>query len=273
MKSKMIINTLSLMAAATFARHCAFIHGVSSSSHLADFKPGTVTTTPHALDERWWGTKENLSDKFGCTSFSYAHMNTTGQEDVDSLSSIACDAINNPQPESPETLIFTHSFGNWILANAFNKGMCTKPNNSVWVSIAAPWNGCHLLYISDVVSLPHFCTNHTLPMPGLANFVARNSFWDMDIGNVVGKDAKLTKFLRPHNLLLKGSKLKSIQEKIDVSVRMTKDEAVSKRSNRLPEDIAIEKIALPGGHCDAFLPDNIDFISDAVKKLLRLHEE
>eukprot|EP00667_Euglena_gracilis_P029547 EG_transcript_39334 len=121
--------------------HCAFIHG----SGIALSPKDTRVREDYA---GYWGSVKNYAK---CDTYSFMYANTVDQAwHDDRLIRLACTtALGVPDhPSTPEhnptirnTVVFTHSMGNLVFAEALRAGYCNLDPSAWWATVAPPWTG------------------------------------------------------------------------------------------------------------------------------------
>lgn len=136
------IMQLFCTAAAATTRHCVFVHG-AGYNHSAP---------PSSIDiGDYWGGEANIRKYISediCPSLVFLHhdMASVGWDNVELQKSVCQDILSvSAQPRSSNiisnALLFSHSMGNLVVADALRKGLCTIGTTSKWVSMSAPWRG------------------------------------------------------------------------------------------------------------------------------------
>jgi len=151
-------------------RPCVFLHGAGL---LTDSPP--TSTFPD-----YWGDVNDYTPQ--CTSWTFNHADTTTRTfDNTTLMQMYCDVASGGTGVINNTIVFTHSMANNILAAAIRDGMCTMEASTSWYLSSPPTQGskagdmCEEICNStnwldgplrDLLVLFHYCVND---QPGDAN--------------------------------------------------------------------------------------------------------
>jgi len=137
-------------AAATASRRCVFMHGLGMPNSSA---PTEIDT------DSYWGGDSNIKTLTPfCSSRTYIHQDTvTRAWDNAEMHRAVCEAAVGEGSNDTvirDTVLFAHSMGNLILADAIRQGACSLDTSSHFVSIAAPWYGSKASQV-----LEEYCSN------------------------------------------------------------------------------------------------------------------
>jgi len=171
MKS-VVATVVALLVVVASAKHCVFLHGAG----ILDEGPPTNTYP------EYWGKINSFTPQ--CDDWIFNHADTvTNAFDNSTLMQSYCDVATNSTGGSiiKDSIVFTHSMGNVILAAAIRGGLCSLDSSSTWYLAAPPTTGskasdlvediCNSTNwldgpIRDIATLLHFCVND---QPGDAN--------------------------------------------------------------------------------------------------------
>lgn len=133
-------------------KHCLFVHGAGehpSTDRYLDLK--TLPT--------YWGDMERYTPQCQTRRFIWYNSIYRGWDDTESHRMFCEFATHNKSTEISNSIIFSHSMGNLVVAAAFHRKICTfDEKSSIWYAIQAPWRGTR---VSDV--LPMLCADKCLP--------------------------------------------------------------------------------------------------------------
>ncbi|XP_069105129.1 uncharacterized protein [Argopecten irradians] len=133
--------------AGTSARTCLFLHGTGET-------PPTNVVRQDLTD--YWGKVKSYT--FNCVSHKFLHYdsNSNGWSD-DVVQQFFCDAaaVNGT---IRNTVLFSHSMGNLVIAAALHSNKCTfDQTSSQWFSSQGPWKGSVAANtISEICRTPRF---------------------------------------------------------------------------------------------------------------------
>ncbi|XP_069117591.1 uncharacterized protein [Argopecten irradians] len=128
---------------------CVFVHG-SGQENSSD------NMIVHSNMMGYWGNIRNYTSK--CSSHKFLQLNSIDHGwDADSLHQLFC-RVAAPNGTISDTIIFTHSMGNLLVAAALYRNYCTfNTTSSRWFSVQGPWTGT---VVADLIS--NICTSPSL---------------------------------------------------------------------------------------------------------------
>jgi len=190
-------------------KRCVFIHG------SGNLKEGPVTDS----FEKYWGNIHEFTPQ--CSSWEFNHEDTvTNLFDDPILMQKICDFTVGSGNDSSitNTIVFSHSMGGLIFANALRDGLCKMGPGSSWYDASAPFRGTkgadfvdRLCENRSVFAKPiqwlaekmHYCTDDKKPnnaylsmktdypaIKGLADFAAKHVNGTMCGDSAVGLYSK-----------------------------------------------------------------------------------
>lgn len=129
------LTAIAASAGNTADKQCFFIHGAGQR------QMGAPTPTFDA----YWGSKiANYTPQCATRTFNHADTVTLGWNN-DVLQQAVCDVVaggHDGRTIPPNTVVFTHSMGNAILAGALHNQHCRLDvETSSWYAVAAEWDG------------------------------------------------------------------------------------------------------------------------------------
>jgi hypothetical protein len=121
------IGVLALAGAVSGAKDCVFLHGAGN------LNPGPPTSS----FTDYWGDIASYTPQ--CASWTFNHADTvTMRFDNETLTSSYCDVASGGTGVISNAIIFTHSMGNNILAEALREGVCRMDSSATWYLSAPP---------------------------------------------------------------------------------------------------------------------------------------
>lgn len=110
----------------------------------------------------YWGGEKNVRKHLNrtiCPNLVFLHhdMATNGWDSQKLQESVCQDLlVTGGGGKLSNMLVFTHSMGNLVFADAYRKGLCKLDSSSAWISMSAPWKGSKAAdYVADK------CSNET----------------------------------------------------------------------------------------------------------------
>lgn len=152
-----VIVTLALVAAVAVsanvadAKRCVFVHGSGESPE----GPPTTTDT-----SKYWGDMAEYTPQ--CSSYVYTHDDTVTQRfDDKHLMQHVCEGVVGTDSLASnsvvtDSIVFTHSMGNLMLAAAVRDGVCSFDSSSSWYMVNGPMEGSKA---ADFAA--HICANNS----------------------------------------------------------------------------------------------------------------
>jgi len=131
------------------SKTCIFLHGAGK---LLDLPP---TTTYH----EYWGNLDQITTQ--CTAHWFNHHDTTHRRFDDPIltsgyCTVAALGVGSQGTVIKDTIIFTHSMANLILATAFKLGVCSLDPSSSWYALSPPLYGS-----KAATKIQQVCSNPT----------------------------------------------------------------------------------------------------------------
>jgi len=120
--------------------------------------PNSSAPTEIDTDDYWGGDSNIIRLTPFCSSRTYIHQDTvTRAWDNAEMHKAVCEAALGEGSNDTvirDTVLFAHSMGNLIFADAIRQGACSLDTSSHFVSIAAPWYGSKASQV-----LEEYCSN------------------------------------------------------------------------------------------------------------------
>jgi hypothetical protein len=158
---------------------CIFFHGTGQT------KDEPISSTFHG----YWGKIENFTPQ--CSSRIFVHRNTKSRGwNSKELQNYFCETALMGEQNKNSTLItnkiiFAHSMGNLILAEAIRNGICDIGNNTSWYSIAAPYLGSKAVSFVTELCKKNLSYSACKNAPAICKLVAEIFGYCEDKGNDV----------------------------------------------------------------------------------------
>lgn len=128
------------------AIRCVFMHG-SGQDHVG---PPTSTDT-----DKYWGDMARYTPH--CTSVVYNHDDTVNQAfDDAALMQSYCKTASDGTGLIRDSVVYTHSMGNMVMAAALRDGVCKLDPSARWYAVSAPLVGSKAADFVD-----HICANNS----------------------------------------------------------------------------------------------------------------
>jgi len=147
-------------SSSTGLKNCVFIHGVGNTP-----SPGVPALRTDAFPS-YWGAVERHTPQCGRRVFLDVDTMYRGWDDR-SLQEQVCAAATHDSDTGPvtmdqagrmtmgnitNTIVFTHSMGNLMLAGAIEAGLCSLDQaSSSWYEVSGPIKGAHIASVLDTV--------------------------------------------------------------------------------------------------------------------------
>lgn len=117
-------------------KHCLFIHGAGERP------PSDTYIDKGALPIYWGSYIESYTPQCLTRRFMWYNSIDRGWDDTKTQQMFCEFAVGNSSRPISDTMIFTHSLGNLVVAAAFHRRFCQFDHRtSVWYAIQAPWRG------------------------------------------------------------------------------------------------------------------------------------
>eukprot|EP00443_Scrippsiella_acuminata_P048461 CAMPEP_0115200778 /NCGR_PEP_ID=MMETSP0270-20121206/17292_1 /TAXON_ID=71861 /ORGANISM="Scrippsiella trochoidea, Strain CCMP3099" /LENGTH=299 /DNA_ID=CAMNT_0002614183 /DNA_START=75 /DNA_END=974 /DNA_ORIENTATION=+ len=150
MKRCLMLAQVLIGSAASASHRCVFMHGLGM--------PNSSAPTEIDTDDYWGGDSNIIRLTPFCSSRTYIHQDTvTRAWDNAEMHKAVCEAALGEGSNDTvirDTVLFAHSMGNLIFADAIRQGACSLDTSSHFVSIAAPWYGSKASQV-----LEEYCSN------------------------------------------------------------------------------------------------------------------
>ncbi|XP_060072803.1 uncharacterized protein LOC132552633 [Ylistrum balloti] len=132
-------------------KHCLFVHGAGEH-------PPTDTYLDKKTLPSYWGHIEQYTPQCLTRRFMWYNSIERGWDDIQSHEMFCEFALGNSTRPISNTVIYSHSMGNLVVAAAFHRRICKFDHRtSIWYSIQAPWRGSK---VSD--ELQYLCSRKDL---------------------------------------------------------------------------------------------------------------
>ncbi|KAL9657578.1 hypothetical protein ABK040_001005 [Willaertia magna] len=145
---------------------CIFLHGAGEMEELPPQKTFT----------KYWGDVIKYTPQCGDYWFGRRDTKTNGW-DVEELQKYYCEvALLGSGPNTTtikNTIVFTHSMGNLILASGIDKGFCKFDlNTSSWYTLAAPFHGSKIATALGTICYDYYHNDFPFNLKALLGFIA-----------------------------------------------------------------------------------------------------
>ncbi|KAG2377696.1 hypothetical protein C9374_009212 [Naegleria lovaniensis] len=144
---------------------CIFLHGAGGQEDLP----------PQKDFKEYWGNVLAYTDHCGDVWFGRRDTKNRGWDD-ESLQDYYCSTAllgSGNSTKIQNTLLYTHSMGNLIIAAAFMKGKCSiDMSTSQWFTMGAPFNGSVVSRTLQNICHDYYYNNFPLNLKALYGFIA-----------------------------------------------------------------------------------------------------
>lgn len=164
------------------AIRCVFMHGSGQD------KVGPPTSTD---TDKYWGDMAKYTSGH-CTSYVYNHDDTVNQAfDDEALVASYCKTMSGGTGIIRDSIVYTHSMGNMVMAAALRDNACKLDSSSKWFAVSAPFAGSKAANFVDnicaqnstidealrkVAALLHYCRSDDPTMPARAYLSMKTSY-------------------------------------------------------------------------------------------------
>mmetsp|Transcript_15433 Transcript_15433/g.41672 ORF Transcript_15433/g.41672 Transcript_15433/m.41672 type:complete len:303 (+) Transcript_15433:66-974(+) len=153
MKRCLMLAQVLIGSAASASHRCVFMHGLGM--------PNSSAPTEIDTDDYWGGDSNIIRLTPFCSSRTYIHQDTvTRAWDNAEMHKAVCEAALGEGSNDTvirDTVLFAHSMGNLIFADALRQKACSLDTSSYFVAISAPWYGSKASQV-----LEESCSNSSL---------------------------------------------------------------------------------------------------------------